>query len=315
MSYINNHKAAYEKLQSIKDVDAQHISLYHAFFYQFNKFGWPEHLLIPRDNLMFMAKIGSTNTFYKKVRQLHDWGFIKYTPSKNPLVGSRYTYIKCDTSTDTSTDTSGGISTDTSTDTSSETLIRPKDYKTKRPKEVQYQFIDLWSKYDLGSRSKGSKKQAKEFWGKLSEEDKINAVEMLGAYLRQSGKDQNGNSYGRQAKYYLRDKEWEGVNLDTAKLDISNIPEEEQKIIDTAKKYCDDWGISKEVGCYIHKETGKTEWAVGGITFHWLKQLVKEWPDYVKGYEKEYLWRNWKDHWWDAAVRNSNEFISKSEKI
>ena len=123
MSYINNHKAAYEKLQSIKEVDAQHISLYHAFFYQFNKFGWPEHLLIPRDNLMFMAKIGSTNTFYKKVRQLHDWGFIKYEPSNNPLMGSRYTYIRCDTTTDTTTDTSGGISPDTTTDTTSETLI------------------------------------------------------------------------------------------------------------------------------------------------------------------------------------------------
>lgn len=94
--------------------------------------------------------------------------------------------------------------------------------------------------------------------------------------------------------------------------DVKDRPTEKIK---EYSKYCEDWGITKEAECYVNKETGKVQWAVGGITFYWLEQLVKEWPEYVATYEEKYLWVNWKDHWWDAAVRGSKYFINQSEKL
>ena len=103
------------------------------------------------------------------------------------------------------------------------------------------------------------------------------------------------------------------VQKESEKFDITNKPTEK---IEEYSKYLDDWGLEKKVECYIHNETGKIQWAIGGMTFKWLKDLTEEWPDYLKYYDdKEIRWMNWEAHWWEAAVFRSREFIAKSTKL
>lgn len=42
---------------------------------------------------MYLAHIGSVNTYTKCVKQLHQWGYIEYFPSFNPNTGSKITCI------------------------------------------------------------------------------------------------------------------------------------------------------------------------------------------------------------------------------
>lgn len=38
---------------------------------------------------MEMAKVGSTATYHKCIKNLHNWGYLHYYPSKNPFKGSQ----------------------------------------------------------------------------------------------------------------------------------------------------------------------------------------------------------------------------------
>ncbi len=70
---------------------------------------------------MTISKIGSANTYTKCLKQLDEWGYIKYMPSHNPMKGSLvnlYTF-------DTTTDKSSNITADKSTDNTPVTLVRP----------------------------------------------------------------------------------------------------------------------------------------------------------------------------------------------
>lgn len=39
-------------------------------------------------DLMYLAKISGLSTYYRSVRQLNDYGYIKYEPSRNHFSGS-----------------------------------------------------------------------------------------------------------------------------------------------------------------------------------------------------------------------------------
>ena len=65
-----------------------HISLYMALyhFYILNSFTNP--VPITRRTLMDLAKINGLATYHKCIRELHDFGYIQYTPSYNPATNS-----------------------------------------------------------------------------------------------------------------------------------------------------------------------------------------------------------------------------------
>ena len=88
MNYIK-HLNQWMELSSIDDrLTSHHISIYMALFQFWNRNRFPDTLFICRNEIMQVGKVGSTRTYYKCINQLHEFGYIVYTPSKCPMKGS-----------------------------------------------------------------------------------------------------------------------------------------------------------------------------------------------------------------------------------
>src|SRR5690554_966189 len=159
VNYINHMENTLVKFANDQRVTPWHISLYLALFKIWNRTRFKKEINIRRDELMHLSKIGSTNTYSKCLKQLSEWNYIKYTPSKSRFKSSKVHMYRFDTTPDTSRgttsntscditpDTSCGTTSDTSPDTTSEHLVRPflnntkhivnnnKQYKTKEGEE------------------------------------------------------------------------------------------------------------------------------------------------------------------------------------
>lgn len=66
-----------------------HISLYYALFHSWNLSKFQTPISISRHDIMRACKIGSANTYTKCLKELDEWGYIKYIPSHNPYKGSQ----------------------------------------------------------------------------------------------------------------------------------------------------------------------------------------------------------------------------------
>lgn len=66
-----------------------HISLYYALFHSWNLSKFQTPISISRHDIMSACKIGSANTYTKCLKELDEWGYIKYIPSHNPYKGSQ----------------------------------------------------------------------------------------------------------------------------------------------------------------------------------------------------------------------------------
>src|ERR1044071_5558387 len=69
-------------------ITTAHISIYLALWKHWadKKFEHPVSFF--RKDLMATSKISSLNTYHKVIRQLHEYGYIKYEPSYNHFEGS-----------------------------------------------------------------------------------------------------------------------------------------------------------------------------------------------------------------------------------
>src|SRR5690554_2299372 len=151
VNYIHHMENTLVKFGNDQRVTPWHISLYLALFQIWNGTRFKKEINIRRDELMHLSKIGSTNTYSKCLKQLSEWKYIKYTPSKSRFKSSKVHMYRFDTTPDTSRDTtpntSCGTTSDTSSDTTSVPLVRPytnsikhiinnnKQYKTKEGEE------------------------------------------------------------------------------------------------------------------------------------------------------------------------------------
>ena len=88
MNYIK-HLNQWMELVSVDDrITPHHISIYLALFQFWNKYRFPRKITIFRHEVLQLSKVGSTKTYYKCLHQLHEYGYIQYLPSHNPLKGS-----------------------------------------------------------------------------------------------------------------------------------------------------------------------------------------------------------------------------------
>ncbi len=83
MEYIKHLSLFYQKSNTDKRLNSIHICLYHALFQSWilNRFINP--LPLNRVLLLKYSKIGSNHTFYKCMSDLHNYGYIEYSPSKS----------------------------------------------------------------------------------------------------------------------------------------------------------------------------------------------------------------------------------------
>jgi hypothetical protein len=66
-----------------------HMTLYMAICQCWAEQDYPESVRIDRAVLMAKAKIASTNSYHRVIRELHRYRYIRYEPSFDPEVGSR----------------------------------------------------------------------------------------------------------------------------------------------------------------------------------------------------------------------------------
>lgn len=69
-------------------VGAIHIALYMAIFRKWMESGCEEPIPLGSKELMVEAKIYSSITYYRALRQLHNSGYIVYVPSYNKMKSS-----------------------------------------------------------------------------------------------------------------------------------------------------------------------------------------------------------------------------------
>jgi hypothetical protein len=100
-------------------LSSYHLSLYLALFQQWNAQRFCEQFVITRAETMELSRLGSVNTYARCMKELSEWGYIRYIPSSNIHSGSRVTCIRFDTASDTA----GNTASDTGTDTSRNTGI------------------------------------------------------------------------------------------------------------------------------------------------------------------------------------------------
>ncbi len=122
MNYIRHLNNFFIRLEKDGRMTPHHISLYMALFQMWNLERFADEFTIMRFDIMKIARIGSVNTYARCMRNLEEWGYIRYRPASNLYSGSKVSCIRFDTATDIATDTSSdtGIKSDTPKDTASD---------------------------------------------------------------------------------------------------------------------------------------------------------------------------------------------------
>ncbi len=133
MNYVR-HLNAYLELVAIDDrLTPCHISTYMSLFQLWNKSRFPDKLSVCRSEVMEISKIGSTRTYYKCMKELHEYGYLVYHPSNNPLRGSVVTLHDLGES-DLSEESEEGEKDDESGKNEDE---KPKDFLRNTPDPTQ----------------------------------------------------------------------------------------------------------------------------------------------------------------------------------
>ena len=68
---------------------ATHMSLFTALFIHFQRNGFVSPFPVTRAGLMACSRIASVATYHKCIKELNDFGYIRYQPSFRPKKGSQ----------------------------------------------------------------------------------------------------------------------------------------------------------------------------------------------------------------------------------
>ncbi len=75
-------------IESDNRITTAHISIYACLWKRWNELIEGQSLIFFSYEIMPACKISSYSTYHKTIRQLHEFGYIKYTPSYNHNLGS-----------------------------------------------------------------------------------------------------------------------------------------------------------------------------------------------------------------------------------
>ena len=109
MNYIKHLSAAFQQMDADTRLTPYHISLYMALFRRWNLNFFRNPISVSRDELMRLSKIGSVNTYTKCLKQLDQYGYVRYEPSYNPHRGSLIYLYSFDKGSETGADTGSEI--------------------------------------------------------------------------------------------------------------------------------------------------------------------------------------------------------------
>lgn len=88
MGQLQQLSAFYNAVAADKRIGATHISLYMALFQMWNLNQFQNPVTITRQEVMPIARINGRATYHKCIKELEEYGYIKYIPSYNPFLKS-----------------------------------------------------------------------------------------------------------------------------------------------------------------------------------------------------------------------------------
>jgi hypothetical protein len=86
---ITKYTALVKTMTNDKRITATHLSLVGALIVCWQASGFRNPFSACRKPLMAFSKIASTATYHKCIKQLNDYGYIRYKPSYHPVRGSQ----------------------------------------------------------------------------------------------------------------------------------------------------------------------------------------------------------------------------------
>ena len=100
MNYITHLEGIHQLFIEDERISPFHVSMYMAIFHCWNHAKYPTKLSINRAEMMRNAKLGSSNTYLKCLKELDQFGYLKYEPSRNPYKASFVSLFTFDTSSE-----------------------------------------------------------------------------------------------------------------------------------------------------------------------------------------------------------------------
>ena len=88
MNYIKLLAGFFEKVSDDDRLNPSHISMYVSIFQFWNANHFQNPISISRNQVMRISKIASNATYHKCIRELNEFGYLRYLPSFNPYKGS-----------------------------------------------------------------------------------------------------------------------------------------------------------------------------------------------------------------------------------
>lgn len=88
MNYIRHLTGFFDLVIADERLNPTHISLYVALFQYWNVNRFRNPISISRSEIMKISKISAKGTYHKCMKELHEYGYIRYNPSYNPFRGS-----------------------------------------------------------------------------------------------------------------------------------------------------------------------------------------------------------------------------------
>jgi hypothetical protein len=111
MNYIRHLNGLFEKMNRDDRLTSYHISLYMSIFQLWNMNRFKNPVTIDRGELMELSRIGGRNTYARCMKELDQWGYIRYSPSGNFYTGWNVSCIRFDTGDEPGS----GVESDTGT--------------------------------------------------------------------------------------------------------------------------------------------------------------------------------------------------------
>lgn len=135
VNYIIHMNNWFARIYEDDRLHSTHIALYLALFQCWNVNRFRNPFTIFRAELMQLSKIGSANTYTRCLKELNKWGYLNYTPSFNPMEGSKVDLYRFDKGGDNGTDKTGGK------------VLRPYIKQSKQAKKTNT-YVDQNKNFD-----------------------------------------------------------------------------------------------------------------------------------------------------------------------
>src|SRR6059036_2338688 len=89
MEAIDQITSFYGSIKDDRRITTSHISIYMALFSYWNMNNGENPVFINRSSIMKTAKINGLGTYHRCMKQLQQFGYIEYSPSYHPVLGSK----------------------------------------------------------------------------------------------------------------------------------------------------------------------------------------------------------------------------------